>query len=437
MGQKFFFEKNEYIDKKNEYLKEKILTEEDFVRAIANIEDKYKKKENSEQVLKKVADKVYTLRYYYDKKEKQIELSTVLEYSVNCSIRTYLLLIYFILMVIWQWFVLELNICNISLNLLSIILLILALIWFKKVKMIYKPVFSDLLSTIKISLDPTDLNKKNIYYNLSFSTYSFFISSYILYTNSDTLVVITKASIIIALIFLFINFVKWVSFTSVSVAFFFSLLLLSILLDRSIWEGIAIIQTIVLFIFTDDVWELKYSNNFKSSLENLNFETQKLINNRKFKYKVSILGMNLVLYYAIVLFEKIPIHDWIQSQFSTNSNIVNFLLERGIFIIFLEVIFSVVLLIIKSKRTKLILNGIVKSIIGKIYGNFPIIKDKYLLNRSELDNFEPVVLVENINDLSEEYSFEMKKPIKEGTNVLLIKKDNEISIVEVKIYFKC
>ena len=436
MGQKFF-EKNEYIDKKNEYLKEKILTEEDFVRAIANIEDKYQKKENSEQVLKKVADKVYTLRYYYDKKENQIELSTVLEYSVKCSIRTYLLLIYFILMVIWQWFVLELNLCNISLNLLSIILLILALIWFKKVKMIYKPVFSDLLSTIKISLDPTDLNNKNIYYNLSFSTYSFIISSYILYTNSDTLVVFTKASIIIALIFLFINFVKWVSFTSVSVAFFFSLLLLSILLDRSIWEGIAIIQTIVLFIFTDDVWELKYSNNFKSSLENLNLETQKLINNRKFKYKVSILGINLVLYYAIVLFEKIPIHDWIQSQFSTNSNISNFLLERGIYIIFLEVIFSVVLLIITSKRTKLIFNGIVKSIIGKIYGNFPIIKDKYLIYISELDNFEPKVLVENINDLSDEYSFEMKEPIKEGTNVLIIKKNNEISIVEVKIYFKC
>lgn len=436
MGQKFF-EKNEYIDKKNEYLKEKILTEEDFVRAIANIEDKYQKKENSEQVLKKVADKVYTLRYYYDKKENQIELSTVLEYSVKCSIRTYLLLIYFILMVIWQWFVLELNLCNISLNLLSIILLILALIWFKKVKMIYKPVFSDLLSTIKISLDPTDLNNKNIYYNLSFSTYSFIISSYILYTNSDTLVVFTKASIIIALIFLFINFVKWVSFTSVSVAFFFSLLLLSILLDRSIWEGIAIIQTIVLFIFTDDVWELKYSNNFKSSLENLNLETQKLINNRKFKYKVSILGINLVLYYAIVLFEKIPIHDWIQSQFSTNSNIGNFLLERGIYIIFLEVIFSVVLLIITSKRTKLIFNGIVKSIIGKIYGNFPIIKDKYLIYISELDNFEPKVLVENINDLSDEYSFEMKEPIKEGTNVLIIKKNNEISIVEVKIYFKC
>ena len=436
MGQKFF-EKNEYIDKKNEYLKEKILTEEDFVRAIANIEDKYQKKENSEQVLKKVADKVYTLRYYYDKKENQIELSTVLEYSVKCSIRTYLLLIYFILMVIWQWFVLELNLCNISLNLLSIILLILALIWFKKVKMIYKPVFSDLLSTIKISLDPTDLNNKNIYYNLSFSTYSFIISSYILYTNSDTLVVFTKASIIIALIFLFINFVKWVSFTSVSVAFFFSLLLLSILLDRSIWEGIAIIQTIVLFIFTDDVWELKYSNNFKSSLDNLNLETQKLINNRKFKYKVSILGINLVLYYAIVLFEKIPIHDWIQSQFSTNSNISNFLLERGIYIILLEVIFSVVLLIITSKRTKLIFNGIVKSIIGKIYGNFPIIKDKYLIYISELDNFEPKVLVENINDLSDEYSFEMKEPIKEGTNVLIIKKNNEISIVEVKIYFKC
>lgn len=436
MGQKFF-EKNEYIDKKNEYLKEKILTEEDFVRAIANIEDKYQKKENSEQVLKGDSDRIYTLRYYYNKKENQIELSTVLEYSVKCSIRTYLLLIYFILMVIWQWFVLELNLCNISLNLLSIILLILALIWFKKVKMIYKPVFSDLLSTIKISLDPTDLNNKNIYYNLSFSTYSFIISSYILYTNSDTLVVFTKASIIIALIFLFINFVKWVSFTSVSVAFFFSLLLLSILLDRSIWEGIAIIQTIVLFIFTDDVWELKYSNNFKSSLENLNLETQKLINNRKFKYKVSILGINLVLYYAIVLFEKIPIHDWIQSQFSTNSNIGNFLLERGIYIIFLEVIFSVVLLIITSKRTKLIFNGIVKSIIGKIYGNFPIIKDKYLIYISELDNFEPKVLVENINDLSDEYSFEMKEPIKEGTNVLIIKKNNEISIVEVKIYFKC
>ena len=340
-------------------------------------------------------------------------------------------------MVIWQWFVLEFNLCNILLNLLSIILLIFALIWVKRVKIIYKPVFSDLLNKIKISLDPTDLNGKNIIYNLSFSTYTFIISSYILYTNSDTWVVIKIASIIIALIFLFINFVKWVSFTFVSVAFFFSLLLLSNLLDKSIWEGIAIIQTIVLFIFTDDVWELKYSNNFKSSLENLNFETQKLINNRKFKYKVSILGINLVLYYSIVLFEKIPIHDWIQGQFSTNSNIGNFLLERGIYIIFLEVIFSGVLLIITSKRTKLIFNGIVKSIIGKIYGNFPIIKDKYLIYRSELDNFEPEVLVENINDLSDEYSFEMKEPIKEGTNVLIIKKNNEISIVEVKIYFKC
>ena len=93
--------------------------------------------------------------------------------------------------------------------------------------------------------------------------------------------------------------------------------------------------------------------------------------------------------------------------------------------------------VIQQKKFKLILNKIVISIIDKIYDRFPIIKDKYMIDKNELDSFKPENLVENIKDLSDEYSFEMNGPIKEGTNILVIKNATEITIVEVKIYFKC
>ena len=435
MEQDIYLEKQEYKNRKKKYLEKAILTEDDFKRAKTDILEKYKEKENSEQILKEDSDRIYTLRYYYNKKENKIELSTVLEYSLIKSKWSHFFLIYFLIMVIWQLSVLEWK--NIFFNLISIIMLLIAVTYFKKVERIYKPVTNDILDKIKISLDPTDLNGKNIMFNLFCSIYTFIINGYILFVNTDKFTCLTTILLFIGLIFIFLNFLKWIDLNFVVLVLLICIFLLSVLLDSTLWEGVTIILTILFFVFTDDIWKLKYSNNFDSSFENLSTEKQKVINNRKIKYKVIILVINLILYYAIILFEKLSINQLIASKFTDPYTTGVFFLQKGIFVIYLELIFMLTTFVIQQKKFKLILNKIVISIIDKIYDRFPIIKDKYMIDKNELDSFKPENLVENIKDLSDEYSFEMNGPIKEGTNILVIKNATEITIVEVKIYFKC
>lgn len=130
MEQDIYLEKQEYKNRKKKYLEKAILTEDDFKRAKTDILEKYKEKENSEQILKEDSDRIYTLRYYYNKKENKIELSTVLEYSLIKSKWSHFFLIYFLIMVIWQLSVLEWK--NIFFNLISIIMLLIAVTYFKK-----------------------------------------------------------------------------------------------------------------------------------------------------------------------------------------------------------------------------------------------------------------------------------------------------------------
>lgn len=440
------FEDDEYKKNKRKCLNLKILTVEDFEKAQEKILNNINNnKINSEEIIKVNNDIIYSLRYFYKKDENKLEFINIIKYTKNRSSLSVNLLLLFFGSLIYQIIVSE----AFFLFYIGVFIFSLILFWLMRKKMIivleyYTPIVDKWINKIKISLDPSDLNIYNKRFNFVIALSSLIINSlavfgkYRIFFESieSILTYISLFFILLSLIFLVISFFMWMGFNYITFILLLFLLLISSLLDSSTWTGISTLQSIILIIFTDEIWRLVYSSNFKKSYESLSLKRKEEINNRKFKFKVNIIGLTIIFYYAIIFFEKLSISQKLQENLNLTNHFFVFLFEKAVFILFLEIILAVVILIIRTQFIQSMWKDIVNSSINKVYGDFPIVKNHYHLNLSELKSFKPTVLIENIDDLSDEYSFAMKYPLKEGQNILIINYRNEISLIEVKLYIK-
>lgn len=439
-----YIEDNEYKKNKRKHLKINNFKSEDIEKAQERILENINiNKINSEQIIKVNKDIVYSLRYFYKKNEKKLEFINIIKYRKQCSSLSVILLIFFFASLIYQIIVSES--CYLYYIWTFILSLILLLLFRKKMKIeYYTPIVDKWIDKVKISLDPTDLNIHNKRFNSGMAGISLIINLFavlgkyrIFFESMESIrPYISISFILLSLIFLVISFFMWMGFNYITFILLLFLLLISSLLDSSTWTGISTLQSIILIIFTEEIWRLVYSSNFKKSYESLSLKRKEEINNRKFKFKVNIIGLTIIFYYAIIFFEKSSISQILQEKLNLPNQFFVFIFEKAVFIIFLEIILAVAMVIIRNQYIQSMWKEIVNSCINKVYGDFPIVKNQYQLKLSELNNFKPTDLIENIEDLSDEYSFAMKYPLKEGQNILIINYRNEISMIEVKLFIK-
>ena len=472
---------DKYSEKLLKFEEEGILSSkevESCVKTIQNIIERFnsarpgeKKKlqktlDNGEEIIKTNFNKKYSIRYFYNKTENQLQLTNILEYK-KARVRS--LFIFDIIASVYTLFISFLYTTWGKINaieLLKLFIVIAALNGFtcysykKEENKSYRVIGKDWLETFLLNLDSP---REKVRFYIS----RFILLIVLMFQNSGFLIIDSGVDLInfpnsIILFFLILRTSSIVfRFMNINLYYAFSLLMITVLisgLNSNNWTGIVLMFAVVNLIFSDEIWKLneKFENPLKGKY-NSEFN-EKLVERNIFKFKFTLSIMSLVLYIVLqymgdkVYFGAFLLGDnfknLTESKNITYLNQLSLLLLKGLdrwMIIFLILFAYSILVYFKNKLAS---NGyqfeepIIEKLVqfsykGRKIGT-PVVKSEIEIDQDLQDIFEPKILIENIDELPKDIIVSMKTPIVQGSNVLFIQyADGEVLLKEnVTISFK-
>ena len=376
---------------------------------------------NSETVISVKNKEIYSLRYFLA--DGSIKLDDIIKYSLKKDYISCLLNI--------------INIIILSLTLKNncffegIIFAILSFIFFVFSKRyIYKVSSDDVFEKIKRSFDHTDLNNGHyIFVSIWTSVELFYIFNVL--AEVDQLIPYLFITMLILLLFSFLYYIGLNRINSIIVIIFF---LCTVFIDFEAWSGIVSIFSLLIILFSEDVWRGIYDTSERQKFENLNNFNIEKVKNKTYALKLLISLLTILLYYFLFIVNKFKLKEAIFCKLKGeiwiryfNMYLIMALMYIIVFSIFIFILFK----LSKSKIFARILTSLSSFVYKDVIDFSPDIIDYYEIQQEELITFNPRILVRNINELSEVDEVLINMPIRDGMNKIFIT-SHEGSILYIK-----
>lgn len=474
---------DKYSEKLLKFEEEGILSSQEVESCVKKIQNKIekfnsarsgeKKKlqktlDNGEEIIIKNSKKKYSIRYFYNKAENELQVIDILEYT---KYRTPLPIKYDIIVSVYSLLILFLYnfLDKIDLNCLitSLIFVLytffisLTYFFYKKVKNDrYKVIGKDWLDQLLLDLDRP--GKKEIFrIPRLFLFLILFIQYLLLLSIGSGIDILDSLNSIVLLYLILVASQNLFIILNLNVYYAFGLIIFTIVisgLNFNNWAGVVLMLAVLNLMFSDEIWKLnkKFENPLKGKY-NSEFN-EKLVERNIFKYRFTLSIMSLILYIilnyvkdnvyfaAFLLGRNFKILT--EPKNITNLNCLSLLLLKGIdrwMIIFLILFAYSILVYFKNKLAS---NGyqfeepIIEKLVqfsykGRKIGT-PVVKSEIEIDQDLQEIFDPKILIENIDELPKDIIVSMKTPVVQGSNVLFIQyADGEVLLKEnVTISFK-
>ena len=477
-------EQNNYSEKFMKYEKEGVLSRKEVDLSIQKIKDtieeyisacpKEKKKlqkvlDIGEETIIKNFKKKYSIRYFYNKAENELQVIDILEYAKD---RTPLPIKYDIIVSVYSLLILVLynfldkidylNWLIISLIFVLYILLIsLTYFFYKKVKNDrYKVIGKDWLDQFILDLDRSG-KKERFRIPRLFLFLILFIQYILLFSIDSGIDILDFLNSIVLLYLILVASHNLFIILNLNVYYAFSLIIFTIVisgLNFNNWAGVVLMLAVLNLMFSDEIWKLnkKFENPLKGKY-NSEFN-ENLVERNMFKYRFTLSIMSLLLYIILnyikdnVYFGSFLLGENFKSLTEQKDisylNQFSLLLLKGLdrwIIIFLILLFYSMLVYGKNKLASkgdqfeepIIEKLVQSSYKGRKIGT-PVVKTEIEIDQDLQEIFEPKILIENIDELPKDIIVSMKTPVVQGSNVLFIQyADGEVLLKEnVTISFK-
>ena len=476
-------EQNNYSEKFMKYEKEGVLSRKEVDLCIQKIKDtieeyisacpKEKKKlqkilDIGEETIINNFKKKYSIRYFYNKAENELQVIDILEYAKD---RTPLPIKYDMIVSVYSLLILVLYnfLDKIDLNWLIILFIFvlytffisLTYFFYKKVKNDrYKVIGKDWLDQLLLDLDRSG-KKEGFRIPRLFLFLILFIQYIRLFSIGSGIDILDFLNSIVLLYLILVASHNLFIILNLNVYYAFSLIIFTIVisgLNFNNWAGVVLMLAVLNLMFSDDIWKLnkKFENPLKGKY-NSEFN-EKLVERNIFKYRFTLSIMSLVLYIVLqymgdkVYFGALLLGSnfkYLTDQENlTCLNQLSLLLLKGLdrwIIIFVILLVYSGLVYGKNKLASKgyqfeepIIERLVQfSYKGKKVG-IPVIKTEIEIDQDLQEIFDPKILIENIDELPKDIIVSMKTPVVQGDNVLFIQyADGEVLLKEnVTISFK-
>lgn len=442
-------QKNNYLEKFSKYVADGTISEDEVNNKIQNIKNiilrietesnkseknKLKKQLTSgEEDIKLLSGKKYTIIYFYNKNNNKIILKDIVEYAKEKKRVFWWLDAVLSFYVMSQlWYINGIHSSTVLLFFLSLTLLILNVItvvsYTRNKSDMYNIVGKDWLD--KVLLDLYDFEK--VYYfrisrTIQFSLLILIYAS--LFSTAGICWILTTVNLFSYFIIICMFVSNIFELTNFNFFYFIGIIIIAILgggLQSTNWEALVVVIAIISLLFSDDIWKisLDYDNPLEGKYKSK--KNKEIVERNVFKYKITLSVISLVLFIILKLLgDNILVGKLILGDEFDKLNAITTLLYKGLdrFLIAFILVFSYFGLK-KSDRVKEFEKPILDRLIQFVYKDLklalPIVKTDITIDEDLKEIFEPKTLIENLDDLPDDIIVSIKKPIKNGNNILFI-----------------